>query len=524
MIVFENEYFALIDEKNTLLIKTKKLGFEMKEFNKVTLDNPTFHITNFTALKTALMTTGDQAVIVGVVKPSIDIHISADKMEARVILNISAKSLEENKVSYTSRILEELAKCQVIHGIENIEAKPISVQREILVAKGTPAIDGADSEIKIYEMKDKKPKIEEDGKVNHYELSLIESVSKGDWVGEMTQPTLGTAGKTVTGEIIEPKPGKTKKLLYDSKTVATYEESGKFVMRALVDGAIRIDNGKVKIDNLLIIKGDVDYVTGNVHFAGSVTVQGTVQDNFSVIANGDISINSPLGVGSVNRIESIYGSIYIKGGIYGKYVAKVKADKDIFIKYCNETDVVAKGNINIGFYSLNSNLTAQNVLLDPTHGKIIGGNVYAEAHVVAGFVGNLSEKVTFINISGFDREKVSQSLGHLVEEYKNFRLATAQVRQKLDAMEKVLAGTNMSDNKEYAGLKELYETNIRELIKMESEQKKMLQILSTKGEGELNVFKTIFPKTHIMIKHLNMVFDQESSGTIYLKNGELIQE
>jgi len=524
MILFENEYFALIDDDNILKIKTKRIGFDMKEMSKITLNSPTAHITNFTALKTALHEITEHAVTIGIVKPSIEVHISPDKMEARVVLNISAKIFEENRLGYTTKIISALEANHVVHGLENIASKPFAVQREILVAKGTPPENGLDSEITLYEVKDKKPKIEDDGKVNHYELSLIESVSKGDWVGEMSAPTDGVPGKTVTGETIEAKPGKIKKLLFDSKTVVAIEEPGKTTLKALVDGAIRIDNGKVKIDNLLIIKGDVDYVTGNIHFAGAVTIQGTVQDNFSVIANGDISINSPLGVGVANRIESVYGSIYIKGGIYGKGVAKLKAGKDVFIKYCNEVDIEAKENINIGFYSLDSNLAAPNVLLDPTHGRIIGGNITARAHVVSGSIGTKSEKITNIIITGFDREKVAQELSDLAEYYKKFRMDTANVRLKIDTLEKSLAGTNLSASKEYIEEKELYESNIRELIKMENQQKQMIQMLAIKGEGELDVAKEAFPKTHIMIKHLVKILEEPYSGVLYVKNGELIEE
>ena len=524
MIVYENEYFTLIEETDVLKINTKKIGFDIKELNQITLDNPAFHITNFPALKEALQVFKDKAITIGLIKPIIDIHISKNKMEACIILNVTAKEFEENKIAYYPKIVEILESNNIVYGMEDIYNKPLSVQKEIIVAKGTLPTDGANSQIKMYEIKDKEPKIEEDGKVNYYEVSLIESVSKGDWVGEMTPPTDGIPGTTVTGEIIDAKPGKTKKLLYDVKTVAIYEEDGIKVLRSLVDGAIRIDNGKVKIDNLLVIKGDVDYVTGNVHFAGSVVIQGTVQDNFSVIANGDISINGSFGLGSVNRIESIYGSIYIKGGIFGKHISKIKAEKDVFLKYCNETEVLARGNINIGFYSLSSTLTAQNIFLNPTHGRIIGGNVYAEARVVTSCVGNKTEKLTFINITGFNRLKVTNTLNELAEKYKKLRQDTAHIRVRLDTLEMNLVGTNIMDNKEYVKSKELYEIFIRELIKMEGDQKQMIKILSTKGEGELDVSKTIYPKTHLLIKQFLKVFEEPTAGVIYIANGELVHE
>ncbi len=507
-----------------LKIKTKKVGFDLKELNKITLNNPTFHVTNFVALKDALHIVKEQEITIGVIKPDIEVIISADKMEAKAIMNIGAKSFEDNKNFYVAKLVEVLKEHNVTYGLANVYDKPFAVQREILVARGTPAINGLDSEINLYQIHDKKPIIEGDGKVNHYELSLIESVEKGAWLGEMSKPTEGTPGKTVTGDAILPKPGKIKKLLYDSKSVTEREENGVSVIRALVDGSVRIENGKVYIDNHLMIKGDVNYITGNIHFKGSVTVQGTIQDGFSVIADGDISINSPLGVGAVHEIVSNHGCIYIKGGIFGKYISKIKADKDIFVKHCNEVDVETKGNINIGFYSLYSNLTAQNVLLDQSHGRIIGGNVFAESRVVSAYVGNLAEKPTFISIKGFDRTRVIQLLSNLVENYKKSKQEVAALRIQIETLENKMPEADRRSSPEYFRIKEVFEQDIRNNIIMENEQKKLLGILSTKGEGEFLAAKMVYPKTHVVIKHLNMIFEEATSGVLYIKDGELIKE
>lgn len=524
LIVFENDFFYLISDSELLKIKAKKTGFDLKEFSKITISNPTFHITNFTALKDALHIVKEQETTIGVIKPDIEVIISPDKMEAKAIMNISAKSFEENKNIYIAKLVEVLRNHNVVYGIENVYDKPFAVQREIIVAKGTPAVNGLDSEITLYHVHDRKPVIEDDGKVNHYELSLIESVEKGTWLGEMTKPTDGTVGKTVTGESILPKPGKLKKLLFDSKSVGEREENGISVIRALVDGAVRIENGKVYIDNHLMIKGDVNYITGNIHFKGSVTVQGTIQDGFSVVADGDISINSPLGVGAVHEIVSNHGCIYIKGGIYGKYISKIKADKDVFIKHCNEVDIQTKGNINIGYYSLYSNLTAQNVFVDQSHGKIIGGNIFAESRVVSAFVGNPAEKPTFISIKGFDRTRVIQLLSDLVENYKKSKQEVATIRVQLETLENKIPEADRKASPEYLRLKEVFEQDVRNNIIIENEQKKLLQILSTKGEGEFFAVKMVYAKTHVVIKHLNMIFEEATSGVLYVKDGELIKE
>ena len=69
-------------------------------------------------------------------------------------------------------------------------------------------------------------------------MNFIDEVEKDDWLGEKIPPTEGIPGKTVTGEMVPPKPGKDKKLLYDRKTVYESEEDGKIVLRAKHHGVV----------------------------------------------------------------------------------------------------------------------------------------------------------------------------------------------------------------------------------------------------------------------------------------------
>lgn len=299
----------------------------MREFNSLLMDMPDVRLNNFIGLKNAFSEASGLRVCIGEIKPRVEVEISSDEMEATIKLNITAKEFAENKVSISSEIIEALNKAGVVTGMDNLFKKPITVQKKIKAAKGTKPEDGKDAVIKYYEIPDKKPVVKENGTVNHYELNLIDNVKKGDWLGEKIHPTEGKPGMTVTGKVLPSRKGIDFTLKYDKKTIEECEEEGKTVLRAKTDGAVKFDVNGIRVENHLIIPGDVGYETGNISFDGYVTVKGTVKDGFSVTAKNDVSILSSMGLGIVSKIISKEGSIYIKGGIFGKNVSVIQAKK-----------------------------------------------------------------------------------------------------------------------------------------------------------------------------------------------------
>ena len=521
MELFQNEYFSLTNDNDELYISVYHSGYEMREFSQLLLDMPTLQLNSFASLKNALDEATGTEISIGIVKPRVEVSASSDLMEARMKLNMTAREFAENKISISSEIIEGLNKAGVIEGLDSLFHKPITVQKEIVVAKGIKPEDGEDAIIKYYEIREKKPLVKEDGTVNHYELDLIESIKKGDWLGEKVKPTEGKAGKTVTGKILPPRRGIDFKLKYDRKTVEELEEGDKIVLRAAVDGAVKFDGDKIGVDNHLVIPGDVSYATGNISFEGYVTVKGTVKDGFSVVAKNDISIQSSMGLGVVSKIISKEGSIYIRGGIFGKNQSVIQAKKSVFIKYCNESDIIAGEDINIGFYALDSNLKAKKIIMDPVHGKIIGGSVNAEIQVITGVIGNKSEKKTYINVAGFDREAIKREFEQLLEKYKALLVDVNSVKQKIDFIERSSTDADYLNGREYNQHLRKYEDILDEIKLLDEYRKRLQQTLETKGEGEIGVSKAAYPETYIEIKNMQKKIDSIVSGSFYAVDKEI---
>jgi uncharacterized protein (DUF342 family) len=482
---------------------------------------PVIRLNNFTGLKNALDEASGLRVHIGDVNPRVEVEISSDEMEASIKLNITAKEFAENKISISSEIIEELNKAGVVSGLDSLFKKPITVQKKIKVAEGTKAENGKDAVIKYYKIEDKKPVIKEDGTVNHYELNLIDNVMKGDWLGEKINPTEGKPGMTVTGKVLPALKGTDFKLKYDKKTIEEHEEENKTILRAKTNGAVKFDGEEIRVDNHLIIPGDVGYETGNISFEGYVTVKGTVKDGFSIEARNDISIQGSMGLGVINKIVSKEGSIYIGGGIFGKNVSVIQAKKSVFIKYCNECKITAGEDINVGFYALDSNLYAKKVIMDHKHGKIIGGSINAEIQVVTSVIGNKSGKRTHISVSGFDREAIKHEFELLLKKYKATLDEIGRAKRQIESFELNMSGAEYVNSKEYHQYLRKYEDILDEIKLLDEYRKRLQQILETKGEGEIDVSEAAYPETYIEIKDTQKKIDSIVKGSFYALNSEL---
>ncbi|KUO75445.1 MAG: hypothetical protein APF77_08960 [Clostridia bacterium BRH_c25] len=521
MEIHQNGYFSLLSDNDKLYISVYRSGYEMREFNNLLLDMPTLQLHNFTNLKNALDEARGLRIFIGNIKPRVEVIVSADEMEARIKLNITAREFAENKIQISSEISAALNKAGVTEGLDDLFQKPITVQKEIVIAKGIKPKDGKDAIIRYYEIEEKKPVVKEDGTVNHYELALIDNIRKGDWLGDKIPPTEGKPGKTVTGKLIPARRGIDFNLKYDSKTIEAIEEDNKMVLRAVIDGAVKFEGDKISIDNHLIVQEDVSYETGNISFDGYVTVKGTVKDGFSVIAKNDISIQGSMGLGVVEKIISKEGSIYIKGGIFGKNTSIIQAKRSVFVKYCNECIITAGEDINIGFYALDSNLKAKKIIMDPVHGKIIGGTINAEIQVITGVIGNRSEKKTYVNVSGFNRAAIKKEFEQLLDKYKAMLSEVNKVKQQIELFERNSSGAEYVNSKEYNRYLRKYEDILVEIKLLDEYRKRLQQILETKGEGEIGVYKAAYPETYIEIKNMQKKIDSIVSGSFYAMDKEI---
>ncbi|HEX9061871.1 MAG TPA: FapA family protein [Clostridia bacterium] len=519
--IISNEYLRLFYESDDIYIETFKKGFPADTLISLLSSHPEVMIKNFAAMKKSITMAPQSPQKIGMLKERITVEILDKGLTAMVTFNLPKEELVMTP-QLQKEIIAKLSEKGVTFGVKaELFSSVLKGGHKYVAAEGIPPIDGIDSKITIYELKEAVPEIKSDGKVDFYELKLINIVKQGEWLGERLDPVPGKPGKSVLGHVINAYNGKMLPLEYDKNTVREEYANGKTVLYSRIGGAVNYNCGKISISNHIEIDGDVDFRTGNIKFDGYVTINGTIANGFQVDATMDIEIMSPFGIEHAKSIVSTKGSVFIKGGIASRFPVEIRAAKNIFTKYVENAMITCGDTVNIGYYSRNSIIKARQLVIESPNGHLIGGRVVAETRVSAAYIGSDSEKRTEIEVTGFSREALLLELENAHKTIIKLKAEQEKLKQAMlvyDANKSLTA----HQQKERESLFDMFLKTKTDLKDLDILIKNLTGTLKIHGEGEICVTKKIFPNCALHIKGQKLEITVASSScTYYLQDWEL---
>lgn len=521
MRIEENNDVTLIEENGRAYITIKSDGYNLKKFDEMTRKYPRLKVSNFMALKKAVENKSHEPIEIGSWIDSIELDISKDKMQALVTIYESPDYILENSQEIQSKIQQLITENQITFGKVPIDYEKIVTGKPYVVATGLQPEKGMDAKVTYLEQAEKKPEIQEDGKADYFDMNFIVEIKEGSWLGEKIPAQEGKPGKNIFGEEIPANKGADVPLKYDPKSAYEVEEDGKIVLRSKTNGIIGEVNGVLAVQKHLVIDGNVGLETGNLKFDGSIQVKGTIMPGYSIIASGDISIESKDGVNSAELIKSTEGDVFIKGGVFGKDITKIEANKNIYIRHANDCTLEAKENIYIGFYAMGSTIFGNEILLDERKGKIIGGKVIAINSITTAYTGNNSERKTELIVQGIDRKILTENAKIKAEEMLNLQEEMTKLNAQIGQLSTFKATMSKQQIAIYEQTKQKYHTMENEVKEIDAEIQRILKLLRNTVEYFINVTREANAGTIIQIGNKSTLLSKPTKGKFKLENGEL---
>lgn len=377
------------------------------------------------------------------------ITVSEDRMHATA--RFYAPS-DDGAVMDFDEILNEIARNKIVFGIleENIHAFLANREycRDYELAVGQSAKSGKDSQIEYLFSTDmqSKPKLNEDGSVDFFNLSMINHCKKGDVLAKLHPELRGEPGTTIYGENIAP-PSFEKKILKFGKNVAISED--KTILTAEKDGHVELEDDRVCVSDIFEVE-NVDTSTGNIEFEGSVHIKGNICENYRVKAHGNVVVG---GVVEGAYVETD-GDIIISRGMNGMEKGVLKAKGNIISKFLENTTAEAGGYIETECI-LHSKITAgDEVIVTGKRAFVTGGYVSAANRITAKMLGSQMAAVTTLEV-GMNPE--------LKQRYTQLQKETAELQGALKQIEPVVQSTLLK---------------LKQGVKLSPEQVKYVQTLS----------------------------------------------
>lgn len=262
----------------------------------------------------------------------------------------------------------------------------------LCIAQGKPEVNGQDGRVesRVPEL-DARLKEDTRGKINFADLNWLVNVDKGQQLAEIFPATEGVDGVDVLGKVVRGKNGKPAPKVNGKNT--SYTEDGRFL---IADGAGQLINngGKYLVNEVLTIRGDVDYSTGNIKSNNTVVIEGNVKPNFTVESTQDVIIN-----GTVEWATIIAGhDINVNGGVTAGPDDYLQAGNDIHCRFMENGRASCGGNAYFENLVLCELRAEGSVYVTSGRGTVVAGSVTAMGDIRVTTIGNRSYRATEVRV------------------------------------------------------------------------------------------------------------------------------
>jgi len=457
--------------------------------------------------------------------PSHDATASVDitdgEMKAVLMLTEPGRGGADISIDFLRSFLQSRA---VVHGVredvlEEIEHSP-RYGRPIVVAEGTKARDGANAHV-VHNFRLERDEVtlkEKDGRVDFKDISRVENVVAGQLLARKVPAEPGQPGQTVTGNTIPAANGKDCDLLV-GKNVKLSEDG--LSATAEINGQVLLLAGKINVEPIYTIPGDVNLHTGNILFLGTVIVRGNVEDGFSVKAAGNIEV-----FGSVGKcLIDAEGDIVVHQGIAAKTEGKVRCGKSLYSKFIEHAHVDAGEYVVVTDGIVHSHVDANRMILcQGKRAQIVGGVLRASEEINSKILGSVAGTETLLEV-GYDPRSKERLVG-LEEAQKPVEKMLEEVELNIKTLENLQKVQKKLPPEKAQYLTEQSEKRSELLRQLEEVTREIgsinAHLAALNTIGKISASERVYPGVKLTIKSATLPVRIEfKSVTFFLQGGDV---
>ncbi len=437
-------------------------------------------------------------------------------------INSEDESDSEDVVLHIKQIEDFLNENGLIYGIDEkainnfIENK--LANKSILIAKGDKQIDADDGYVKYIHKSKNSISLNQDekGNINFKELNWFIQVEENDILAHKISPTEGVDGINIKGEKIKASKGKEYSFRYGKNITVSEDGNALFAAKS---GRLEYEGEKLSINDILIIKENVDTSTGNIKFGGDVIVRGDIKSGFSVDCAGSLEV---MGVIEASNIKS-GKDIVVKGGIQGSAKSLVYCKGNLVCKFIENANIFSESDI-ITDFIVHSNVNSSGSLtVKGKKGLIVGGEIQVKKDIVTNFLGSSMGTRTNIYMAVDPKQKIelNKNKSNLLEYQKDLKRLQPLIEEGKVYLQKGLLNSIKKLN--FVKALEEYNSVLQNITIAETDIIRLEKELSEIKYGFLTVKSGIYPGVSISIgNHKRHIKDETSACRLYVENSDII--
>jgi uncharacterized protein len=383
----------------------------------------------------------------------------------RAILTIKGFIANAGLELTREHVAEKLKSLQVVHGIDwNAIDRMIAgkqYDRGQIIAQATPGKPGRDAGIaeKIKIDSDLKPVVGKDGKADYKNVDNIHQVKKGEVLAVKTPAVAGTASTDIFGKSQPAAASKDAQFKLGANTAVSADG---LELQAAVSGYVYHNAGAICVGVTYVLKGDVDFHTGNLHYLGDIQVLGNVTEGFTVEAEGNVTVE---GTVEGAQVISHGAGVTVKSGVFGHGKGRISAKTSVHLQSAQDIGVDCEGGtVEVEQGLRNCQVTSFRFKADKSGASVVGGEIKAFGDVSIAVLGG---EGCHTHVRILDKEAEAAKLR--IREIDHMR---GQLEPKLIPIETKLKGMKVMMARHGATMSERAKAELKAVVEIYSALKK----------------------------------------------------
>ncbi|MDR2028307.1 MAG: FapA family protein [Treponema sp.] len=455
---------------------------------------------------------------------TVAVDISGDEMKAYLFVSPPGPGGCDLSVE---TYLSFLRNNRVVYGVKEDFLRDFAdrpaYKENVLVAEGSRPVNGRDAYLQYnFETDQTKVRLREgvNGKIDFKDLNIIKNVVEGQPLARKIPAETGIVGRTVNGKVIPAKNGKDISLPL-GKNVHVGDDGATII--ADMNGQVVEIGGKINVEPIYTVQGDVNLKTGNIIFLGTVIITGNVEDGFSVKAAGNIEVN-----GTVEKAElDAEGDIIVHQGITGKGSGLVRAGRSIWARFIENAVVEAGNMVVVSDGIINSHVDAfKRIICQGKRAHVVGGRLRASEEINAKILGSPTSGTETICEVGFD-PKSKEQLEKLTENKEVLEKRLEEITLNIQTLINIKKQRKSLPEYKEAYLKELMDKralHIGDLKKVNEEMEKVQAFLnSLRTKGRVSASSKVYPGVKVIIRDFKEDVRNEYRAVTFILENALVR-
>jgi uncharacterized protein (DUF342 family) len=345
-----------------------------------------------------------------------DATISIEIAEDAMVAMVSLSPPQGGKPVTIEDVIRALTEAGVNLGVDHdalVAACQAGVADHLVVAHGTPPTEGADSDFLelVPQAADRAPKVNADGLIDYRDHGAIAVVEPGAPLMRRVPPVAGVDGHTVLGQVIASRPVRDEPFASALIGAQVSAQDPDLLIASTAGLPVRVPCG-VQVEPVLRVK-EVNLATGNIHFDGTVHVEGDIINNMKVQASGDIMVGGTVEAATLEA----RGNISIKGGVIA--ASTVVAGGALSARFAEGSSLRCGSVLALDDAALECQLQSANQILigvkNPQRGRLVGGSTSTKMLLKTPILGSAKSGVTQVTVGADPQlEKRYQELSNRI--------------------------------------------------------------------------------------------------------------